>query len=250
MRLRQVALIAGTLEPAVEDLCAVLGLEVGFRDPGIRDFGLHNAVMPVGDTFLEVVSPLGADTAGGRYLERHGGDWGYMVLLQCDDLDADRARVERLGVRVVWKMDLPDIRGTHLHPRDVGGAILSLDAAVPPESWRWAGPDWRAKVRKDVVSEISGVDMQAADPAAVARRWAEVLARPCSEVRPGRFEIPLDRGVLGFVADEDGRGEGVCAFGVRVRDRQALETSARARGIEVRGDEVRVCGTRIKLEAA
>jgi hypothetical protein len=249
MRLRQVALIAEKLEPALADLCAVLGIEVGFRDPGVGEFGLHNAVMPIGDTFLEVVSPLGADTAGGRYLRRHGGDWGYMVLLQCDDLDADRARVERLGVRVVWKMDLPDIRGTHLHPRDIGGAILSLDAAVPPQSWRWAGPDWQAKVRTDIVREISAVDMQAADPAVVARRWAEVLAHPCSEVRPGRFEIALDRGVLGFVPDEDGRGEGVCAFSVRVCNRQALEAAARARGVDIHGDEVRLCGTRVRLES-
>lgn len=247
MRLRQVALIARDLEPAVADLCAVLGLEIGFRDPGVREFGLHNAVMPVGDTFLEVVSPLEPDSAGARYLGRHGGDWGYMVLLQCDDLDADRARVEKLGVRVVWKLDLDDIRGTHLHPRDIGGAILSLDAAVPPESWRWAGPDWQSRVRTGIVEEIVGVDMQAADPAAVAQRWSEVLARPCAQVSPGRHEIALDRGVLGFVADEDGRGEGVCGFAVRVRNRAALEAAARARGLEVRGGTVILCGTRVEL---
>ena len=141
MRLRQVALVAHHLEPVVDDLCAALGITVAFRDPAVAAFGLHNAVMPLGDTFLEVVSPLQSNTTAGRYLERRGGDGGYMVILQCDDLDADRRRVAELGVRVVWSLDLPDIRGTHLHPRDVGGAILSLDAAEPPDSWRWAGPE-------------------------------------------------------------------------------------------------------------
>ena len=40
-------------------------------------------------------------------------------------LDAARARLDGLNVRVVWKADLRDAAGTHLHPKDVGGTILS-----------------------------------------------------------------------------------------------------------------------------
>jgi hypothetical protein len=52
MRLRQVVLVARRLEAALADLTAVLGIDVGYRDPGVAVFGLENAVMPVGDTFL------------------------------------------------------------------------------------------------------------------------------------------------------------------------------------------------------
>jgi len=55
MRLRQVALVARDLDPVVADCSAVLGVEVAFRDPDVSTFGLRNAVMPDGDTFLEVV---------------------------------------------------------------------------------------------------------------------------------------------------------------------------------------------------
>jgi hypothetical protein len=154
MRLRQVALVARDLESVVSDLCAVLGIAVAFRDPGVAVFGLHNAVMPVGDTFLEVVSPAQAETTAGRYLERRGGDGGYMVLLQCDDLDADRAPA-RLGVRVV-ELDLGHSR---LPARDVGR--LSLDAA-DPRSLAWAGPDWKC-VRTDVVADHC-VELRSNDP--------------------------------------------------------------------------------------
>ena len=246
MRLRQVALVARDLEPVVDDLCTVLGIAVAFRDPGVGVFGLHNAVMPVGDTFLEVVAPAQAETTAGRYLDRRGGDGGYMVLLQCDDLDADRAHVASLGVRVVWSMDLDDIRGTHLHPRDTGGAILSLDAAVPAAAWRWAGPDWERHVRTDVVSEITAVELQSDDPLRLAHRWSELLRRPVAHTGRGVIRIVLDQGAIRFVPAADGRGEGLGGFDVVATDRAAVFDRARIRGLPVHDDHVLVCGTRIR----
>jgi len=247
MRLRQVALVAHDLDPVVDDVCAVLGVRVGFRDPLVRQFGLRNAVMPVGDTFLEVVAPVEPDTTAGRYLERRGGDGGYMVLVQCDDLDADRERVAGLGIRIVWQMDLPDIRGTHLHPRDVGGAILSLDAADPPASWRWAGPEWEQAVRTEVVSEITAVELQAPEPAALAQRWAQVLNRPVSVTGAGVMRIVLDRGAIRFVAATDGRGEGVGGIDVAVVDGEQVRQTARDRRLTVGDDTVMLGGTRVRL---
>jgi hypothetical protein len=83
-----------------------------------------------------------ADAAAARYLERRSGDGGYMVIVQSDDLEADRKRVALLGIRTVFDLDLQDIAGSHLHPKDTGGAILSLDQPRPPGSWRYAGPEW------------------------------------------------------------------------------------------------------------
>ncbi|UCE87205.1 MAG: hypothetical protein JSU66_05620, partial [Deltaproteobacteria bacterium] len=181
-------------------------------------------------------------------LERRGGDGGYMVLLQTEDVQSVRKRCGELGVRIVWQADLPDISGTHLHPRDVGGAILSIDEARPPASWRWGGPDWERRVRSDITREIVGVELQGDDPREMARRWSRVLARPVRETEPDLWEIALERGAIRFVAARDGRGEGLSAFAVAASDRDALRDAARARG--ALGDDgcVRVCGTRIDLE--
>lgn len=247
MRLRQVCLVARDLDPVVADLCAVLGLEVGFRDPGVGAFGLHNAVMPVGDTFLEVVSPQQPGTTAERYLERRGGDGGYMVLIQCDDLDADRQRVAELGIRVVWSADLDDIRGTHLHPRDTGGAILSLDAAMPPGSWRWGGPQWQTKVRTEVVTEITAVELQSDNPDELAQRWGQILGRPVMRTARGVVRIVLDQGAIRFVLAMDGRGEGLAGFDVATADRARLLATAAARGIQCSDGSVTVAGTHIYL---
>ncbi|MEZ5229787.1 MAG: hypothetical protein R2710_24945 [Acidimicrobiales bacterium] len=58
LHLRQVALVARDLDQVVDDLCAVFDLAVGYNDPAIGSLQLHNAVIPVGEEFLEVVAPL------------------------------------------------------------------------------------------------------------------------------------------------------------------------------------------------
>ena len=73
LRLRQICLVARELELVVDDLQAVFGLEVAYRDPAVGYFGLENALLPVGNQFLEVVAPIREQTAGGRYLEKRGG---------------------------------------------------------------------------------------------------------------------------------------------------------------------------------
>ncbi|MGI8926697.1 MAG: VOC family protein [Tepidiformaceae bacterium] len=249
MRLRQIALVAAHLDPVVDDLCAVLGIDVAFKDPAVGKYGLENAVMPIGDTFLEVVAPTQPGTTAGRYIERRGGDGGYMVILQSDDLEADRRRVAELGIRVVEQIDLPNAHGTHLHPRDLGGAILSLDAMEPAAAWEWAGPAWRDHVRIGTTSAITAADIQSADPRPLAERWAKVLACAARET-PDGAEIQLDGGLIRFVAATDGRGEGVGAIDVAAPGRDGALAAARRRGLPVDGNTVTICGTRIRLRAA
>jgi hypothetical protein len=242
MRLRQIALVAEKLEPAVSDLCAVLGVEVCFRDPGVAEFGLVNALMPIGDTFLEVVSPKQPDTTAGRLLARRGGDGGYMVILQTDDLRRARQRAAEHGVRIVWEIALPDVETVHLHPRDIGGAIVSLDEPRPPESWRWAGPDWQRHLRRDTVSRITGATLEARDPEAMAARWEAVLGLP----RRGPAELALAGGALRFVP-AGARGEGLRGICIETRDRARVLRVARERGLEASGDTIVACGTEVTL---
>src|SRR5947199_8350285 len=106
MRLRQIALVAADLAAAETDIRAILGLDYAFDDPGVGKFGLKNAVFPVGETFLEVVSPRQDGTTAGRLLEKRGGDGGYMVILQVRDIEEARARAAAARVRTVEQADL------------------------------------------------------------------------------------------------------------------------------------------------
>ncbi len=244
LRLRQLALVARDLEPVVEDLCAVLGVSVCFRDPGVATFGLVNALMPIGNQFLEVVSPAQEGTSAGRLLERNGGDGGYMVILQTDDLGAARSRAQAGGARVVWELALDDIATIHLHPRDVGGAIVSLDDSREPDEWRWAGPDWRSAVVTDVVTGIRTAEVQADSPADLARRWVELFGREAVPSGDG-VDWPLDEGAVRFVPTSSRDGFHGIELNAPGRDR-ALSV-ARERGLPVADDRVTIAGTRFRF---
>ena len=191
------------------ELSRVFGWPPPFHDPGVGQFGLTNAVFAVGDTFVEVVAPARPDTTAGRYLERRGRDGGYMAIFQVADLAAARRRVADLGVRVVWTADLPDIAGTHLHPGDVPGAIVSLDWADPEQSWRWAVPSWTGHAPDHAPGGVTGLTIEVSDPAGAARRWAEVLGIPAPGRRPTTVDLPDSGQRLRFVPAGAGRGEGI-----------------------------------------
>jgi hypothetical protein len=232
VRLRQVVLVARDLEPVAATLRARLELGEPFRDPAVAAFGLRNAVMALGDTFIEVVSPITSGTAAGRHLDRLGGDGGYMVMFELDDIERARRRAAAVGIREVFAVELPDIVDVHLHPSDIGGAIVALDRPEPPGAWRWGGPAWEEAVPAHAPGGATGVTLQAADPAGMAARWAHVLGAPLAE--DGRT-VQLERdGAIRFTDPTDERGDGIVTFELAVTsDIAARGTSAEIGGVRL-----------------
>jgi hypothetical protein len=252
MRLRQVAFIARDLEPVAEQLGTVLGLKVAYRDPAVGIFGLNNVVMPCGGEFVEVVSPFRDDVSGARYLNRRGGDAGYMVILQDADSYAHKERLAAAGVRVIAEnpKDSP-YRFTHFHPGDSAGVLNSIDSIVGDEGWQAPMSDWLAAGRKwrdhlaDHALGISAVTIQSRDPLAACEAWCKLLDRPAS-TGGDALEIRLERGAIRFVAPVDDDGTGVVGLDVEVRDGHAALERARAAGLPVAGGAVEICGVAVR----
>ena len=251
LRLRQICLVAQDLEPVVADLKRVFGLEVCHVDPAVAAYGLVNALLPVGGQFLEVVAPTGPGTAAGRYLERRGGDGGYMVITQCGDLEARRRRVGVLGVRIANPLEHGDFRGMQLHPKDTGGAFFEIDCQKDGEAedgpWHPAGPHWRAHVRTGVVSTIVAAELQSPDPERLARRWSEIADIPLERDGTGAFALPLDNAVLRFVEAADGRGEGLAGLDLKGEDAGAAFANACAAGLPVEDGVITLGGMRFRI---
>ena len=140
LRLRQVAMVGDEYDLTERALRQVFGLDVAYRDPGTRPgreagvsiFGLKNFVMPIGNQFLELVTPLkpGPESAGGRYIARRQGAGGYMLLFQVtrSDYELHREHLENQGVRLVagGEISESDREALHIHPKDLPGCLVEL----------------------------------------------------------------------------------------------------------------------------
>ena len=238
MLIRQVAVVAEDLVEADAALKALLGVTQAYTDPGVGEFGLHNTVIATGHSFVEVVSPSPAQdpsipTAAGRMLERRGGDCGYMVLFQVDDLAPVRARVEAAGIRMIWETERPEVSAFHVHPKDVGGAIVSFDEMRPADDWIWAGPDWRAQ-RAAKTGDLRSCLIEVDDPSATAAVWAGLLGTQV-EYRGALAVIIMDDGAevrLSSATDQPARG--LIGFGLASRlPEQSITTAAEFCGVEI-----------------
>jgi len=247
LRLRQICLVAPHLEPSVSTICTVLGTMVSYIDPNVEKYGLINALLPFGNSFLEVVAPTREGTAAGRYLERRGGEGGYMVILDCDTIEPWLAHLPAVGVRIANDLDYPgEYRGLQLHPRDTGGALLEINHSHGG-AWNGpyhpAGPRWKGSDDED---QITAAELQSADPVRLADRWSEILRRTVHDAA-GVPTIDLDLGTLRFVLATDGRGEGLGGIDVKIPRHERAQFAARQKDVAEEDGALLLCGTRVRL---
>lgn len=242
IRLRQICLVAPHLEPAVEQVRRIFGLEVCHRDDAVAKYGLVNALFVFGHQFLEIVSPTRDGTAAGRFLERSGGLGGYMAIFDTNDPERRRAHVESLGVRIAHTMDVPGFRGIQLHPRDARATMLEFDRSDGNERldgryWP-AGEHWREHQRLDLVQGIPGIEVETPEPAGLAAHWSRLTEVPVARDADGRPSLRFDLGAASFIETPGGSPERLAALRVDVQDPLAACTAARAAGLPVEGDGV------------
>ena len=250
LRLRQVCLVAADLARETARIGSTFGLEVCHRDPGVAKYGLENVLFPVGTSFLEIVSPTRPGTTAGRFLERHGGKYGYMVILDCDDPERYRRRAESLGVRVANVIRHDVYFGVQLHPKDTGAAMLEFNSTVggadPLGPYGPAGPDWQRFIRSDRTRSMLGVELESPEPERLAERWASIFERPVQKLGNGRCRITLDTGTIETVPSTS--SESVFAgVHLEVADQAAIFAAAKAQGCAVGHGTVSACGMRFRI---
>ena len=64
---------------------------------GSRSFTLRieHGLYAIGDQILEVVAPKQPGTTAERFLERRRGEGGYMVLLQTENIEQHKSRLQK-----------------------------------------------------------------------------------------------------------------------------------------------------------
>jgi methylmalonyl-CoA/ethylmalonyl-CoA epimerase len=119
---------------AVEDLDEAialygdrLGMPLQHRET-VEEQGVEAVLLGVGDSHVELLRPLGPDTAVGKFLERSGPGLHH-VAFGTEDIDSALEAVRDAGLRLIDEQPRTGIRGSRvafLHPKSTGGVLTEL----------------------------------------------------------------------------------------------------------------------------
>ena len=119
---------------AVEDLDAAIALyEKSFEmalvhRETVDSQGVEAVLLDVGDGHVELLAPLGPDTAVGKFLARNGQGLHH-VAYAVDDIDAELPRLAAAGVELIDsapRVGIRESRVAFLHPRSTGGVLTEI----------------------------------------------------------------------------------------------------------------------------
>jgi methylmalonyl-CoA/ethylmalonyl-CoA epimerase len=119
---------------AVDDLDAAISLyERSFDMPlahreTVEEQGVEAVLLDIGDCHVELLRPLGDETAVGKFLAKRGPGLHH-VAYRVDDIDATLARLGDAGIELIDRRPRTGIRNSRvafLHPRSTGGVLTEI----------------------------------------------------------------------------------------------------------------------------
>ena len=119
---------------AVDDLDAalavyrdVLGMPLVHRET-VAEQGVDAALLDVGDGHIELLAPLGPDTAVGKFLAKRGPGLHH-VAYRVADIDQTLSALSDAGVRLIDERSRIGIRNSKVafvHPASTGGVLTEI----------------------------------------------------------------------------------------------------------------------------
>jgi methylmalonyl-CoA/ethylmalonyl-CoA epimerase len=124
---------------AVEDLDEAVALYERLAMPlqhreTVEEQGVEAVLLGVGESHVELLRPLGTETAVGRFLERSGPGLHH-VAYGTDDIDSALEAAREAGLRLIDERPRAGIRNSRVafvHPASTGGVLTELVEAAHP----------------------------------------------------------------------------------------------------------------------
>lgn len=119
---------------AVEDIEAAIALyQESLELPlvhreTVTEQGVEAALLDIGDSHVELLQPLGPDTAVGRFLARRGPGLHH-VAYRVEDIEQTLVALTRAGMRLIDEQPRAGIRGSRVafvHPASTGGVLTEI----------------------------------------------------------------------------------------------------------------------------
>ncbi|HVQ39035.1 MAG TPA: methylmalonyl-CoA epimerase, partial [Pyrinomonadaceae bacterium] len=108
-----------------------LGLEVDSREE-VAEQGVRVAMLPIGETHIELLEPLSPESPVGKFLSKRGPGVHH-VAIRVKDIRASLAHLKEQGIRLIDENPRVGAGGclvAFVHPASANGLLLEL---VQPE---------------------------------------------------------------------------------------------------------------------
>ena len=134
-RIDHIGVAVADLEAAIELHTGAYGMPLVHRET-IAEQGVEAALLDVGESHVELLSPLAEDTPVGRFLATRGPGLHH-VAYQVTDVGAALSAAREAGLRLIDEAPRTGIRGSRvafLHPKTAGGVLTELVQPVEVHS--------------------------------------------------------------------------------------------------------------------
>ena len=125
----------GVAVESIDDALALyrdqLGMPLVHRET-VSEQGVDAALLDVGDSHIELLQPLGPDTAVGKFLSRRGPGLHH-VAYQVSDIDSTLKALRDAGLELIDQQARVGIRGSRvafMHPRATAGVLTEIVEAA------------------------------------------------------------------------------------------------------------------------
>ncbi|MGH2736137.1 MAG: methylmalonyl-CoA epimerase [Actinomycetota bacterium] len=127
VRIEHVALAVSDLDAAIAHYERVWGLAVSHRER-VDDQGVEEAMLPLGESHLQLLGATGPDTTVAKFLERRG-EGLHHIAYEVDDLPRALEDLKAEGVELIDEQPRPGGRGhmvAFVHPKANHGLLVEL----------------------------------------------------------------------------------------------------------------------------
>jgi methylmalonyl-CoA/ethylmalonyl-CoA epimerase len=131
-RVRAVHIAVNNVDEAAGEYSEKLGLKVS-RSGAMPEMGVKNAILPVGESVLELIEPLDPQQGAlARFLQNRG-EGVYMIALEVDDMGAAIKTLQSKDVRLIDADPASRSRGgpVFIHPKSTHGVLIELVEQAP-----------------------------------------------------------------------------------------------------------------------
>ncbi|MFN2524695.1 MAG: methylmalonyl-CoA epimerase [Actinomycetota bacterium] len=126
-KIEHIALAVTDLDAAIDHYRDVWGLDVVHRER-VEDQGVEEAMLSLGETYLQLLAPTRPDTTVGKFIERRG-EGLHHIAYEVDDLETTLTDLRNKGVTLIDEQPRLGGRGhmvAFVHPKGNLGLLVEL----------------------------------------------------------------------------------------------------------------------------